>query len=127
MEEAGFHVLDECQGTSPSASNTPGNISFGGPECMYLNGAVMCPEPISYRGRMSACGEESGEPSGSQELEAEAEPPKRKLGRLRKPQKEPTGEPVPKRLGADPGATKIRAPPRQLRRNPKCFCGLPQL
>ncbi|KAJ3612386.1 hypothetical protein NHX12_020662, partial [Muraenolepis orangiensis] len=42
---------------------------------------------------MSARGEEAGEPSGSQELEAEAEPPKRKPGRPRKPQKVFADEP----------------------------------
>ncbi|KAI4897647.1 hypothetical protein NFI96_025733 [Prochilodus magdalenae] len=64
---------------------------------------------------MSARGEEggggdSGEASGSQEQPGPAEPPKRGPGRPRKPQQEPTGEPVPKRPRGRPKGSKNKGP-----------------
>uniref|UniRef100_A0A8C2ALJ6 High mobility group AT-hook 2 n=1 Tax=Cyprinus carpio TaxID=7962 RepID=A0A8C2ALJ6_CYPCA len=64
---------------------------------------------------MSARGEEAaGEASGSQEqTEPEpgpAEPKKRGPGRPRKPQQEPTGEPVPKRPRGRPKGSKNKGP-----------------
>ncbi|KAL7882651.1 hypothetical protein SRHO_G00003090 [Serrasalmus rhombeus] len=62
---------------------------------------------------MSARGEEGGgseEASGSQEQPGPAEPPKRGPGRPRKPQQEPTGEPVPKRPRGRPKGSKNKGP-----------------
>ncbi|TRY57525.1 hypothetical protein DNTS_023478 [Danionella cerebrum] len=62
---------------------------------------------------MSARGEEAaGEPSGSrgQPESAPAEPKKRGPGRPRKPQQEPTGEPVPKRPRGRPKGSKNKSP-----------------
>ncbi|CAL8239961.1 unnamed protein product, partial [Gadus morhua 'NCC'] len=72
---------------------------------------------------MSARGEEAGEASGSQEPDPEpeselepataaAEPQKRKPGRPRKPQKEPTGSRSPNDRGDDPRGARTRAPPK---------------
>ncbi|GAA6072216.1 high mobility group protein HMGI-C, partial [Tachysurus ichikawai] len=60
---------------------------------------------------MSARGEEGAEASGSREQPAPAaEPPKRGPGRPRKPQQEPTGEPVPKRPRGRPKGSKNKGP-----------------
>ncbi|XP_044042341.1 high mobility group protein HMGI-C isoform X3 [Siniperca chuatsi] len=61
---------------------------------------------------MSGRGDEAGENSGSrsQEPMGAAEPQKRRPGRPRKPQKEPSGEPVPKRPRGRPKGSKNKGP-----------------
>ncbi|XP_068573235.1 high mobility group protein HMGI-C isoform X1 [Cebidichthys violaceus] len=60
---------------------------------------------------MSGRGDEAGESSGSQEPTTGAtEPQKRRPGRPRKPQKEPSGEPVPKRPRGRPKGSKNKGP-----------------
>uniref|UniRef100_A0A672YW89 High mobility group AT-hook 2 n=1 Tax=Sphaeramia orbicularis TaxID=375764 RepID=A0A672YW89_9TELE len=59
---------------------------------------------------MSGRGDEAGGSSGSQEPAGAAETPKRRPGRPRKPQKEPTGEPVPKRPRGRPKGSKNKGP-----------------
>ncbi|XP_054481074.1 high mobility group protein HMGI-C [Anoplopoma fimbria] len=60
---------------------------------------------------MSGRGDEAGESSGSQEpTTGAAEPQKRRPGRPRKPQKEPSGEPVPKRPRGRPKGSKNKGP-----------------
>ncbi|KAF0039173.1 hypothetical protein F2P81_009657, partial [Scophthalmus maximus] len=59
---------------------------------------------------MSGRGDEAGESSGSQEPTGAAEPQKRRPGRPRKPQKEPSGEPVPKRPRGRPKGSKNKGP-----------------
>ncbi|XP_067437945.1 high mobility group protein HMGI-C isoform X1 [Thunnus thynnus] len=59
---------------------------------------------------MSGRGEEAGESSGSQEPAGATEPQKRRPGRPRKPQKEPSGEPVPKRPRGRPKGSKNKGP-----------------
>uniref|UniRef100_A0A3Q2XRB2 High mobility group AT-hook 2 n=1 Tax=Hippocampus comes TaxID=109280 RepID=A0A3Q2XRB2_HIPCM len=57
---------------------------------------------------MSGRGDEAGE--GSQEPAGAAEPQKRGPGRPRKLQKEPSGEPVPKRPRGRPKGSKNKGP-----------------
>ncbi|KAK5849145.1 hypothetical protein PBY51_008809 [Eleginops maclovinus] len=59
---------------------------------------------------MSGHGDEAGQSSGSQEPTGAAEPQKRRPGRPRKPQKEPSGEPVPKRPRGRPKGSKNKGP-----------------
>ncbi|XP_029318378.1 high mobility group protein HMGI-C [Cottoperca gobio] len=59
---------------------------------------------------MSGRGDEAVESSGSQEPTGAAEPQKRRPGRPRKPQKEPSGEPVPKRPRGRPKGSKNKGP-----------------
>ncbi|XP_029901911.1 high mobility group protein HMGI-C [Myripristis murdjan] len=59
---------------------------------------------------MSGRGDEAGESSGSQEPAGAPEPQKRRPGRPRKPQKEPSGEPVPKRPRGRPKGSKNKGP-----------------
>ncbi|XP_051248046.1 high mobility group protein HMGI-C [Dicentrarchus labrax] len=59
---------------------------------------------------MSGRGDEAEECSGSQEPMGAAEPQKRRPGRPRKPLKEPSGEPVPKRPRGRPKGSKNKGP-----------------
>ncbi|XP_029351421.1 high mobility group protein HMGI-C isoform X2 [Echeneis naucrates] len=59
---------------------------------------------------MSGRGDEAGESSGSQEQTGAAELQKRRPGRPRKPQKEQSGEPVPKRPRGRPKGSKNKGP-----------------
>ncbi|XP_024913173.1 high mobility group protein HMGI-C isoform X1 [Cynoglossus semilaevis] len=59
---------------------------------------------------MSGRGDDGGQSSGSQEPAGASEPQKRRPGRPRKPQKEPSGEPVPKRPRGRPKGSKNKGP-----------------
>ncbi|GLD66091.1 high mobility group protein HMGI-C, partial [Lates japonicus] len=61
-------------------------------------------------GTMSGRGDEAGKSSSSQESAGAAEPQKRRPGRPRKPQKELSGEPVPKRPRGRPKGSKNKGP-----------------
>uniref|UniRef100_A0A3B4ZTT9 High mobility group AT-hook 2 n=1 Tax=Stegastes partitus TaxID=144197 RepID=A0A3B4ZTT9_9TELE len=59
---------------------------------------------------MSGRGDEAGKSSGSHEATGSAEPQKRRPGRPRKPPKESSGEPVPKRPRGRPKGSKNKGP-----------------
>ncbi|KAI4803162.1 hypothetical protein KUCAC02_006718, partial [Chaenocephalus aceratus] len=70
-------------------------------------------------GTMSGHGDEAEESSGSQEPTGAAEPQKRRPGRPRKPQKEPSGEPVPKRPRGRPKGSKNKGPSKAAQKDVK--------